>query len=115
MNSVFSCETVDGGCFAFAPLVGSNLFCQRTSQLGESACHMQIPAHILHTHIHVLNVYVSVLLRGWKPKPFRPRRTARETSHLPGVPWRCSLIGFVENWAAISNAEESVKEARSRL
>ena len=38
----FFCETVDGGCFAFAPLVGSNLFCQRTSQLGESACHMPI-------------------------------------------------------------------------
>ena len=42
MNNIFSCETVDGGCFAFAPLVGSNLFCQRTSQLGESACHMPI-------------------------------------------------------------------------
>ena len=42
MNNGFSCETVDGGGFAFAPLVGSNLFCQRTSQLGESACHMPI-------------------------------------------------------------------------
>ena len=42
MNNIFSCETVDGGCFAFAPLVGSNLFCQRTSQLSESTCHMPI-------------------------------------------------------------------------
>ena len=42
MNNVFSCETVDRGCFAFAPLVVSNLVCQRTSQLGESACHMPI-------------------------------------------------------------------------
>ena len=47
MNNVFSCETVDGGCFAFAPLFGSNLFCQRTSQLGESACHMPISYRLI--------------------------------------------------------------------
>ena len=47
MNNVFSCETVDRGCFAFAPLVVSNLVCQRTSQLGESACHMPISYRLI--------------------------------------------------------------------
>ena len=112
----FPCETVDGGCFAFAPLVGSNLFCQRTSQLGESTCHMPISYRFILLETSAAGLPGNYLKPPRTPKQLlsSPARLVSATGHQtashvpccgpPALLWRLDgaasqhLVRHRTNW-----------------
>ena len=87
-------KTVDGGCFAFAPLVGPNLFCQRTSQLGESACHMPFSYRFILLETAAAGLPGNYYLVTQNPLKIEHVSQVARTSALPGWPFLLAGTAF---------------------